>query len=126
MRYFHHPETNEVYAYEADGSQDVFIKPGLIPISAEDAHLLRNPPPTEGQIKAAVQAEIERLERESLMNRGTRELNLQLMEREAQGEAGRLTQAGTPATAEQLLSMASAYVKFKALDDQIAALRAKL
>lgn len=45
MKYFRDPETGEVYAYEADGSQDEYIKEGLVPMSeAEvDAHI--NPPP---------------------------------------------------------------------------------
>ena len=29
-------ESNTLYAYESDGSQDAFIKEGLVPISDED------------------------------------------------------------------------------------------
>ncbi len=29
-------ESNKIYAYESDGSQDAFIKEGLVPISDED------------------------------------------------------------------------------------------
>jgi hypothetical protein len=33
MKYFKDPITNEIYAYEPEGSQDVWIKPGLVSIS---------------------------------------------------------------------------------------------
>lgn len=36
MKHFIDPATQQVYAYEADGSQDAFIKPGLVPISDDD------------------------------------------------------------------------------------------
>ena len=36
-------ESNKIYAYESDGSQDAFIKEGLVPISDEDLVLLRAP-----------------------------------------------------------------------------------
>jgi hypothetical protein len=62
---------------------------------------------------AAIQAEIDRLERESLMNRGVRELSLRQME----FMAGQL--------AEDLETI-PAYVKFKALDDQITELRGQI
>ena len=43
MKHYVDPETNEVYAYESDGSQDAFIKEGLVPISDEDLAILRAP-----------------------------------------------------------------------------------
>ena len=36
MKYFKHPETFEVFAYESDGSQDAFIQDGLIPMTDEE------------------------------------------------------------------------------------------
>lgn len=42
MKYYKN-DKNEVYAYESDGSQDAFIKPGLVPISAAEADILRAP-----------------------------------------------------------------------------------
>ena len=33
MKHYINNETKEVYAYEADGSQDEYIKSGLVPIS---------------------------------------------------------------------------------------------
>lgn len=36
---------NNVYAYEADGSQDALILPGLTPITEAQADALRAPPP---------------------------------------------------------------------------------
>lgn len=46
-KYYRHPNTGEVFAYEADGSQDEYIKPGLVRmIDAEvEAHLA--PPPID-------------------------------------------------------------------------------
>ncbi len=41
MKYFKDPVNNEVFAYEADGSQDEFIRLGLQPISDEDLAALR-------------------------------------------------------------------------------------
>jgi len=43
MKHYKDPETNEIYAYESDGSQDAFIKEGLVPISDEDLAILRAP-----------------------------------------------------------------------------------
>jgi hypothetical protein len=41
MKHYKDPITNEVYAYEADGSQDEFIKPGLVQITVDEADTLR-------------------------------------------------------------------------------------
>lgn len=41
MKYYIDPTTKEVFAYEANGSQDEFIKPGLVPISDADLAALR-------------------------------------------------------------------------------------
>ena len=59
MKYYKNPETNQVYAYESDGSQDSYIKPGLVDITEQEAMELANPPApplTEEEMK---QAEIE-------------------------------------------------------------------
>ena len=40
-------ESNNLYAYESDGSQDAFIKEGLVPISDEDLATLRAPTPDQ-------------------------------------------------------------------------------
>lgn len=42
-------EKGQVYAYEADGSQDEFIPKGLIPISDNEADVLRAPPVPTGE-----------------------------------------------------------------------------
>lgn len=42
MKYYK-DENNEVYAYESDGSQDAYIKPGLIPITEEKMLELTTP-----------------------------------------------------------------------------------
>ena len=43
MKHYIDKETNEVYAYESDGSQDDYIKEGLVPISDEDLAAMRVP-----------------------------------------------------------------------------------
>lgn len=42
---FYKDESNQVYAFSADGSQDEFIAEDLILISSEEADALRAPPP---------------------------------------------------------------------------------
>lgn len=54
MKYFIQRENNEVFAYESDGSQDAYIKPGLEPLSDEEyaeirAALEAGPAPTPEQ-----------------------------------------------------------------------------
>lgn len=44
MKYYKDTETGEVYAYEADGSQDEFIKHGLELMTQEEIHAHLNPP----------------------------------------------------------------------------------
>lgn len=41
MKYYKDPNTNEVYAYESDGSQDEYIKEGLEAITEEEADKIR-------------------------------------------------------------------------------------
>jgi hypothetical protein len=41
MKHYKDPNTNELYAYEADGSQDSWIKPGLVPVTNEQAEEVR-------------------------------------------------------------------------------------
>ncbi|WP_370557802.1 tail fiber assembly protein [Edwardsiella tarda] len=49
MKYF--KDNNDVvYAYDADGSQDEYIKAGLIPISESEAMAIVNPPPTKNDL----------------------------------------------------------------------------
>ena len=43
MKHYIDKETNEVYAYESDGSQDDYIKEGLVLISDEELAVLRAP-----------------------------------------------------------------------------------
>lgn len=45
MKYYK-DETGEVFAYEADGSQDAYIKPGLVHMSPAEVMALLNPPVT--------------------------------------------------------------------------------
>lgn len=41
MKYYIDPEDRSVYAYEADGSQDDYIKEGLVPLSDEELAVIR-------------------------------------------------------------------------------------
>jgi hypothetical protein len=41
MKHYKDPNTNEIYAYEADGSQDAWIKPGLVAITDQEADEIR-------------------------------------------------------------------------------------
>jgi hypothetical protein len=41
MKHYKDPNTNELYAYEADGSQDAFIKEGLVAITDAEADAIR-------------------------------------------------------------------------------------
>jgi hypothetical protein len=42
MKHYIDNTTNEIYAYETDGSQDDYIKVGLVPITDADLTTLRN------------------------------------------------------------------------------------
>lgn len=67
MKHYKDPVTNEVYAYEADGSQDAYIKEGLVAITDAEADAIRsaqnqtaieaaiasNPSPTDAPTKLA-------------------------------------------------------------------------
>ena len=56
MKHYINKQTNEIYAYAADGSQDAYIKPELIPISDAELAVLRAP--TLEQVKEAAIATI--------------------------------------------------------------------
>lgn len=81
------------------------------------------PRSTVTEQKAALLAQIDSLERNSMENRGARELHLAEMEREAQAQAEALSTPENPITAADVLAQVPYYVKLKALDDEIRALR---
>ena len=56
MKHYLNKQTSEIYAYAADGSQDAYIKPELIPISDAELAVLRAP--TLEQVKEAAIATI--------------------------------------------------------------------
>ena len=41
MKHYKDPATNQLYAYEADGSQDDWIKPGLVAVTDQEAEQIR-------------------------------------------------------------------------------------
>lgn len=48
MKYFK-SESGEVFAYESDGSQDGFIRPDLVPMTADEVQAHIHPPITQEQ-----------------------------------------------------------------------------
>lgn len=68
--------------------------------------------------RTSIQQQIDDLERSAMLNRGSRELELRLMEKEADDMA-----ASMGLTREQVLATVPYYAKVKTLDDQITALR---
>ena len=61
MMKYYKDENNVVYAYDAYGTQDAFIKEGLVPITRSEAMAIINPPPTHEQLIQAVENERQRL-----------------------------------------------------------------
>ena len=61
MMKYYKDENNVVYAYDAYGTQDAFIKEGLVPITRSEAMAIINPPPTHEQLIQAAQNERQRL-----------------------------------------------------------------
>lgn len=55
MKYYRDPNTSEIFAYEADGSQDEHIKQGLVRMTDAEVYAHLNPPAkplTREQIEA--------------------------------------------------------------------------
>ena len=69
MKYYKDEEGN-IYAYESDGSQDAFIKEGLVPISDEELAILRAPTPE--QLLAQLTAARKEQERQGVVINGIR------------------------------------------------------
>lgn len=74
----------------------------------------------------AINAEITRIERDTMVPRVMREFLITMAEREAEREMNTLAEAGTIITVDQLLAQNSGYKKAKAMDDYIKTLRARL
>lgn len=77
----------------------------------------------EAERKADIQSQIDTIERETGVPRVTREMMLTYAEDLATRTAAEMTANGEPITAEQLLAANIAYVRTKAVDDQIRAWR---
>ncbi|EGA5748520.1 tail fiber assembly protein [Escherichia coli] len=61
MMKYYKDENNMIYAYDAYGSQDSFIKEGLVLITRSEAMEILNPPPTHEELIQAAEFERERL-----------------------------------------------------------------
>lgn len=103
MKYYR-DEGGTVFALDSDGSQDREIRPGWVALTSDQVAAARATDP-----KAVALAQIRALELDQLLPRATREFMLLSLEAQA--------------TPEQLALLPS-YVKLKAFDNQIAALRA--
>lgn len=55
MMKYYKDENNMIYAYDAYGSQDSFIKEGLVLITRSEAMAILNPPPTHEELSAAAE-----------------------------------------------------------------------
>lgn len=97
MKYFKNSD-GQVYAYEADGSQDDWILPGLVPMTDEEVDLHLNPPPTDEQIRFAAVAVEESWQKAELVA-----ISNQLMAIE-EAEAGEDVPDLLPGTRAQWLS----------------------
>ena len=105
MKHFKTPD-GQVWAFELDGSQDHLIRQDMVAIAPDALSTLRE---ARRDRKAEARNQITALEYAQIMPRATREFMLGYMEERA--------------PAEQLAQL-PAYVKLKAFDNQIAALRA--
>ena len=111
-------ENNNIYAYEADGSQDTYILPNLVAITDEEAEDLRKPPPPSlVERKAEKQREIDTLEATLFMTRGEREAWLIQLETIATQQSVSL---------DVLYQANPFYKKLKDCDVAVTALRAEL
>lgn len=54
MKYYRHPTTGEVFAYEADGSQDAFIPADLVPMTEAEVMAHTAPAAPDVAVPAAV------------------------------------------------------------------------
>ena len=70
MKHYIDNTTKEIYAYESDGSQDDYIKEGLVPISDED--LAAMIAPTTEQLLSQLTAERKEQERQGVVINGVR------------------------------------------------------
>ncbi|EAM2342673.1 tail fiber assembly protein [Salmonella enterica] len=61
MMKYYKDENNVVYAYDAHGTQDAFIKEGLMPITRSEAMAIINPPLTHEQLIQAAENERQQL-----------------------------------------------------------------
>jgi len=70
MKHYIDKSTREIYAYESDGSQDAFIKEGLVPISDEDLAAMMAP--TTEQLLSQLTAARKEQERQGVVINGIR------------------------------------------------------
>ena len=70
MKNYIDKSTREIYAYESDGSQDDYIKEGLVPISDEDLAAMMAP--TTEQILRQLTAERKEIEQQGVTINGIR------------------------------------------------------
>ena len=82
--------------------------------------------PPQPDPRIAILAQINAIERETMVPRVTREFMILVAQREAVRIAAEMTEAGTPTTAEQILAENVGYQRALAVEAQIQALRERL
>lgn len=66
MKHYKDPKTGDLYAYEADGSQDQFIKPGLLPVTDDEAEAIRAANAPELPRSEVIRARLEEIDAKSM------------------------------------------------------------
>ena len=61
MKYYKHPKTNEVFAYESEQIEGGWVKEGLMPMTESEVEAHLSPAPTTEQLADATRAERDRL-----------------------------------------------------------------
>lgn len=113
-------QDGSIHAFEDDGSQDYLIRPGMVALTAQQLDEARA---THVDPAVVAQGQIRALEIAELAPRFVREALLDL----ARDRAVRAGQVAGLTEQQALVALATrnqGYIKLKALDDQIAVLRA--
>lgn len=122
MQHYKDPETNALYAYEEDGSQDSVIPTHLVPITNAEADAIRAANAPQVDPVQVIKEQIAAIEYATIMNRAAREALLSLTEKEEM-RALSVDQATAQAG---LYAGNVGYRKVKDIDNQVAALRAQI
>jgi hypothetical protein len=110
---FYKDSNDKIHALE-DVKDEHFLPQGCMPVTAEEAEAITNPPPTEEQIKEATLAQMIQIEDANKMTRGEREAWIVLLKATAQQQN---------VTEQQLYAANKFFKKLIDTDNQMANLR---